>query len=394
MTWDDTLHRLVVDALASNPQTFAELLGQLPNIYPTDLRPVLDNLRAQGYQVPPPTDVNGSQPTQSQLPTAHPLDYEWRFTVAAGAYLSQLVNQLSPNGTIVLLGAPSLFLSHSGTQHVHLIDANAALHSYLPTGDDRSFHCADLLAETPSSLQAQLVLADPPWYPEHLAAFLIVASELLADGGTLLLSLPGAGTRPTIHEELASLHKLATDAGLRHDHTLTRVLQYDTPTFEKNALRAAGITLHIPWRHGDLAQFTKAGPCRAARSTAPPEQWVEYALGTVRLRVRAHTLDEFYDPRLISLVPGDVLPTVSRRDQRRAHARVWTSGNRIYDTHGMGALHVILNALRDGNDPRDAVATAIGRALDLQEQQIVTEAAQQVRELIEVETAENQKSDA
>ncbi len=35
---------------------------------------------------------------------------------------------------------------------------------------------------------------------------------------------------------------------------------------------------------------------------------------------------------LISLVKGDILPTVSRRDPRRRQADVWTSGNRIFQT--------------------------------------------------------------
>jgi hypothetical protein len=35
---------------------------------------------------------------------------------------------------------------------------------------------------------------------------------------------------------------------------------------------------------------------------------------------------------LVSLIEGDILPTVSRRDPRRRLADVWTSGNRIFRT--------------------------------------------------------------
>jgi len=33
---------------------------------------------------------------------------------------------------------------------------------------------------------------------------------------------------------------------------------------------------------------------------------------------------------LVSLIAGDVLPTVSRRDERRRAALIWTSGNRVF----------------------------------------------------------------
>jgi hypothetical protein len=38
------------------------------------------------------------------------------------------------------------------------------------------------------------------------------------------------------------------------------------------------------------------------------------------------------DVELISVVPGDILPSVKRTDERRKLAQVWTSGNRIYAT--------------------------------------------------------------
>jgi hypothetical protein len=34
----------------------------------------------------------------------------------------------------------------------------------------------------------------------------------------------------------------------------------------------------------------------------------------------------------MSLIDGDILPTVSRRDPRRRAAQAWTSGNRIFGT--------------------------------------------------------------
>lgn len=394
MSWNDTLRTMVVQALAAKPSTFAELLGSLPNVYPTDLKALLDELRKQGYETPSFSNGDRHHPTDLHLPTPHPLDYEWRYTTATRTDLSRLINEVTPHGTIVLLGTPSLYLSHAGHQDVHLIDANAALWHYVQPRGNKTFHCVNLLTDQVPELQVNLVVADPPWYPEHLAAFVIVASRLLTDGGVLLLSLPGAGTRPSIGDELASMHDLASKAGLKHQATTTGVLAYETPPFEENALRAAGISVHTPWRHGDLARFTKVGACEVAHDVPPSEHWIEYALGSVRIRARAATSDQLDDPRLVPLVSGDILPTVSRRDERRSQALVWTSGNRIYTTLGLAILHVILNALQHDLDPLEAVRLRLDRQLDRHEEKMVTEAASQVRELVSAEAAENHKRQA
>jgi hypothetical protein len=128
-------------------------------------------------------------------------------------------------------------------------------------------------------------------------------------------------------------------------------LRYVMPPFERNTLRVARLLPFVPvdWRRGDLLVFEQR-----SRGELPPHQasprdeashWQEHIIDGVRIRVQTGVSeDEGEDPRLLSLLPGDILPSVSRRDSRRAAARVWTSGNRIFGCHAPKLLHQLLAA--------------------------------------------------
>ncbi len=85
----------------------------------------------------------------------------------------------------------------------------------------------------------------------------------------------------------------------------------------------------------------------AARCVRPPcepttSSWVERTFDGVRIRIDSGHSDGSDDARLVTIVPGDVLPSVSRRDARRATARIWTSGNRVF---GCASPRALLEAL-------------------------------------------------
>jgi hypothetical protein len=120
------------------------------------------------------------------------------------------------------------------------------------------------------------------------------------------------------------------------------------------------------------------------------ESWVEESIDSIRVRVR-HDIDEgFNDPTLKTIVAGDILPSSSRRDKRRAQADVWTSGNRIYACDGRSVLLTILRALALGEDPYTAVERNRGRALSESERNLIGESVNQLIEVIDMEQKENQ----
>lgn len=157
--------------------------------------------------------------------------------------------------------------------------------------------------------------------------------------------MPAVGTRPGILGEHVRHREWCGRLGFELEQVEWGALPYETPLFERNALRAAGI-LNVPsdWRHGDLWVLRKTTANRAiwpgniARTT-----WSEHRFGQVRLRVNRGVGDQGDGACLVPLIPGDVLPTVSRRDVRRSAARVWTTGNRIFGCSAPEELGRILD---------------------------------------------------
>jgi hypothetical protein len=240
---------------------------------------------------------------------------------------------------------------------------------------------------------AGVVMADPPWYPKQMAAFLWAAARLCRPGGHILVSLPPIGTRPGVEAERAELLALAAGWGLRLVRWESAALTYLSPPFEQNAHWAAGLPpVPLDWRRGDLAVFTPMLEFRSSRPGLPSqrEEWEEIVVGAMRIKLRVREEKEFCDPALLPVVPGDILPTVSRRDARRWRADVWTSGNRIFATRSVKVVRELLLAV--GSDPFLAVTKAMGRKLRRDEVTLVGRAARQISKLIRAEMADEEKA--
>ena len=163
------------------------------------------------------------------------------------------------------------------------------------------------------------------------------------------------------------------------------------PYFEQNALRAEGF-LSIPtdWRRGDLAIFRRSGKSTVPRPIIMSQdgEWDEEILFGIRVRIRRQSLSGFEDPSLISVVEGDILSSVSRRDQRRMFADVWTLGNRIFACKGRHILRRIVQAMITNHSPQEAVANSLNRQLSPSEVRLVSHATHQIKEIIRVERGE------
>jgi hypothetical protein len=88
---------------------------------------------------------------------------------------------------------------------------------------------------------------------------------------------------------------------------------------------------------------------------------------------------------LIRVLAGDILPSVSRRDPRRGHADLWTSGNRVFQTDNP---QVLLDAAIS------CAAEAMGSGLQprlwgtFREREAVERVAVQLRDLAALEAVE------
>jgi hypothetical protein len=368
--FESDVDRWIARALRAGPLPFADLVRVLPGVDPTFVRSRIemaaDDLRERVlWQIV----RDAAAPGDPRLPVPHPLDFDWRFAPSTIGALSDELG--SRDARLTLLGAPSLWLALQDrlpSDRMYLLDANPHLSkTALALDAVRQVLVLDVLSSDVPPLHSDVVLADPPWYPQALAGFLWVGSSLLRANGRLFLSTPPLGTRPGIQREREELLVLAERVGLTVRSTRPAALRYASPPFERAALRAAGLAAFLPtdWRQGDLLVFERTGDVAAPRPVSSERRWTERILDGVRIQIDDGAPATGTDPALVSLIDGDVLPSVSRRDARRGGVRVWTSGNRVFGCAAPIRLVEVLDGIIAGRAlqrPEGLAATSI-RAL-------------------------------
>ena len=199
----------------------------------------------------------------------------------------------------------------------------------------------------------------------------------------MLASLPGEGTRPGVLRERGELIAWCRRVGLEVIAVHPQCVTYETPLFERNAFRAAGLRDDVrTWRRGDLMVLSRTGECPVDNlpNIKPTPRWHEHRMEGMRVRFRSRA------PRsgatgLETLVEGDILPTVSRRDSRRDSAHIWTSGNRVFGCDDPDTLLVAVRARAQGRSEIEAAAIALERGLSDIEQRTLRESCDRLTEL-------------
>lgn len=274
-------------------------------------------------------------------PVCHPGDCEWRFTSETAAMLLERVTgALAAGARIAHVGTPTTFMlgrrQYRCFRHF-LLDRNASGVGAL--SDEGSAYRIDLIREAPPVLDAEAGIVDPPWYPTDTRAFLLATSRTCVVGARIILCQPTRATRPGVTEERAALMDELPRLGFACHGIDTAQVRYTMPRFEANSLKAAEPDLVVPddWRTGDLLTLEKLREAIPQCSLAAvTECWHEVAFGPVRIKLR-----QTRGPDIGTLVPGDILRTVSRRDPIRQHIGMWTSSNRVYTVehpHRIGGL--------------------------------------------------------
>jgi hypothetical protein len=387
-----------VSAGLTQPLTWDQLLYALPSVYPATVQESARRLSLSN-KIRFGTDRSLTPGTRSfalklwcqgKLPTPHPQDSLWWFgDIALERVLAHIHQLVAHSEGVLLLGTPSLFhylKAHSLGRSVLLLDKDC---STIAEGHYRALPC-DVLTDTATDEKFDVIVADPPWYPTETRAFLTAALRRSKQGTRLLVSVPGAGTRPGVQREWQELLLWAEGRGLRLLDYEARALPYISPLFERNALRAAGIDGYPEdWRRGDLAIFEFDGSAGADTFTTNGQRrWAEVRFGRVRLRVRAESHNAWKSPQLRTMVPGDILPSVSRRDRRLKSVGAWTSGNRVFSCEGCFAFWNIAEAMSLGECPVARLCSAIGTDLDAQQREEVGKVVKRLKEIIVIEEQE------
>ncbi len=373
--YDARMGIAVATAVRQHSLDFASLSEVLPGVYPQELLRILREYRFEDSLMPrigaiaDSASLPSSKPerrTPDDLP--HPLDYEWRFTAETMERLRQIVNRFAPiarRGAAV--ATPSIGAGLDASKRSAAIDYFGLPLNPASDAGFAHWQVCDLLRWHEVEQRYDFVITDPPWYPDYIHRFVDLASRLLVPGGFLFLAIPAIGTRPGIESELEQVGRNLHELGMIVRDKIERVVNYETPHFEKNALNAAGIlNVHPRWRWADLWIAEKVGP-RIAQWPGDLllPLWKEYRFGPVRIRARCDKrASTNRGASLDSLVPGDILPTVSRRDPRRATASVWTTGNRIFSANNLSQLHAILQRMAERLHSSGDTALQLSRLIE------------------------------
>lgn len=406
--FEQSVGQWILHAIASGASTFNQLVKVLPSVDPIIVAYTLRRLSADSTlsqdiweQLNTPERQTSTRLPyahyQVGLPLPHPLDFDWRFTDRSVDHLLKYCETFTNhNNTIVLLGTPSLFrggLALSWQRRMILLEANATMTNCLNSLASRSQVVqSDLLNGNIPRLSGTTVIIDPPWYLEHIQSFLWAACQICQLGGHIFVSLPPVGTRPGINREWKETLAWAKRLGLKLVHREDLSLSYLTPVFERNAFRVAGLpAIEHDWRRGDLAIFQRVNSTQVPRPSVAQQEaaWSEVSLLGVRIRVRPWTSSEFENPKLVPILPGNVLTSVSRRDSRRQLADIWTSGNRVFMCQGRGILWQVLHAISTGDQPHAVVEAFLKRSLNPSEGVLIAQVTNQILSLISLEQREN-----
>lgn len=373
----------IIAAIREGCDGLPSLLPRLAGASPHD---AIRALRRLGFDGPSARPAEATFPLVSTpRHLSHPLDFDWRFTAPTQRALASSI--ADRKGAAGLIGTPSLLPLLAGDhREVWLLDrCPPAL-----IGGKVHVEQFDALTDEPPRISVEFILADPPWYPEHITAFTRVAASLLQLGGECWLTLPGVGTRPGIQDERVHLERLANGCGLERISVSEAYVNYETPFFEFNALRAAGIDAPLPrWRFGDILHFRRAGNAVPLPQERPSDSsWREIITGATRWRLRSSPTIDVTRPILTPLVDSHVVPSVSRRYPGRDLAAVWTSGNRAYFSQGIPLLEAALCAILTESPPWIIGAERLKRPLSSAERYRLDEAHDICRKVLEEELQE------
>ena len=290
------------------------------------------------------------------LPVPHLLDYDWRFSIEGIETMISLINRNNKynNAVIAFIGTPSLFkmfFSKQETKNQYiLIDKNADKHIQyiIRCTKNFSFKKYDIMTREPINVQADLVVMDPPWYLTYNKLFFQFAESMVKINGKIICVLPPKYTRKSIEDELQELEQFINDLGIEKEHYYKNVVTYNTPPFERNALRENGIyCMPKGWRTGDVLIAKKVSKSTAIQSPIIISEtgWEEINIGMVRYKLKTDFDLEIksFNLSIESVFKNDIYPSVKRsRTKEEKTINVWTSGNRVFYCNNIPLLYYIL----------------------------------------------------
>jgi hypothetical protein len=368
-------HRLLPDT---------ELYRRSLGAFPTVVRESLDALSGKASPCLPPA-VGGGAGGTADDGTAwegddfDPIDGQWYFDKPSA---ERLVSFL-PAGTrsVLALGVPTIGRSAAQVvDEVQVLDrSNVLARKSLGLGETTGSTGPEVvewdLDEKPylDAARVDVVVMDPPWYPEHYRAWLHTAVEACRADGLIAVVLPQLLTnrRSVIdRRELLQILKSVGHVSVRPD-----LLSYVTPSFERAVLHQDGIGFLGRWRRADLA-VVRLRTKRLPYEFEPVDdiKWTYRMISgrIVRTWGEPPQHDGMPVVRRVDAAAGYRLGSVSRFYLRASGINLLTSQGGAAVVSRWGRLPLILDRLRDGCIPAVAVKTTLPDAPPCDQRELTT----------------------
>lgn len=252
------------------------------------------------------------------LPSPHPLDFDWRYDGATARWLAGMLVGQSP---VLAVGSPSVarILQRAGVD-VTLVDRQPVQGVLQQIACDAS--------EFVPARSYRAALVDPPWYPAPLVSWSRVAARAVGVGGTVLVTIWPAESRPTAQAEISTLFDhLSTWAEVRRD---AGVVRYDMPHFEAVA-RQRGRSDNLA-RSPLMGELVRLVITKMPAPDSPSDLthvWRRFTVNEYQLAIRCGVGD---GPSTIDRVPsadGWLWPFVSARAPCIDKIDLWSSEGEV-----------------------------------------------------------------
>jgi len=381
--------------------TFEKILRRLHGLYPAYLEEILQKLTKKGkiskknyakeYKLTFPGEYRKKldeitriidreyETFAEKFPPPHPLDFEWRFSLNSLKFLFKNIfeNHSLQNKKILFLGAPSVGLyflvakKHLNltTTNITIIDKNQEIINLIRENFENSSALPlDLQDPLPKQIPKEhnIVTIDLPWYSDYYKLFISRATQLIdeKDGWIYAALFPMYTRRLAIYERAEVINHFIT-TGFSPLAIFLSVLQYKTPTFEKQALKTAGINKEKQktmekWRYADLIVLKSTGKLRPLVTgkviLEETTEWKEITFPHKKIKVKINPLiKQYIKPQIITLETQEKT-IIGRKHSTEKYIDMWTSDNEIFALTGHNTIYEILTHIKNKNSLEEIIS--------------------------------------
>lgn len=236
---------------------------------PTQIAPYLSQLDESDTSISSPLDSNYKN-FFYKLPASNPEYFQWWFTLETLEVVAERIHDQVSSKSIkcLCIGVPTVaaYLGSCGVD-VTLLDIDDDIISEFK--ELYASKCSGIKYDVQSSLYDRLrnhydiVIIDPPWYPNYYQEFFNRAIDALKEGGLIFAPLGQVNTRENMSKQRHDLIQKMYQSGHELVSIESSSLKYSIPLFEEEVLRneseklgEEGNKMEIkPWRSADLALF-------------------------------------------------------------------------------------------------------------------------------------------